>query len=177
MEPFPDPDYTWPHDQRNESKEHARNAQAGEVSWAWPLFAAGSTWISWRWTWGSSLSHSRAKRLLLNTLPIIWVYPTVGRPKSTWSEFISCLHSSYCPGFHTPLQASGYPGEESKVRSLCHAIFLLLNSLISIKVAATGIYLACDLSGMNGRSSVRKHPQKSQATHFLHIIASGHTVM
>ena len=90
---------------------------------------------------------------------------------------ISCLPSSYCPGFHIPLHASGYPGEESEVRSQCHAICLLLNSLIGTKLSATDAYLACDSSGMNGRSSAQKHPQKSQATHFLHIIASGHTVM
>lgn len=57
-------------------------------------------------------------------MPIIWVYATVGNPKSTWSEFLKCLHWSYYPGFHISLHASGYPEGERKVSSQCHALFL-----------------------------------------------------
>lgn len=58
-------------------------------------------------------------------MPIIWVYAAVGNPKSTWSEFLRCLHSSYYPGFHISLHASGYPEGKRKLSSQCYALFLL----------------------------------------------------
>lgn len=115
-----------------------------ELSWPWLLCAAACAWVRLKQSWGSNLSESGSERVVWNTGPIIGFTPQatqlglhqLGSSKSTWSELLSCLHSSYYPCFHIALYASGSPGGEWQESSECHALFLLLKSLIGTKLAA-----------------------------------------